>query len=115
MTVLNSYPIYYEAGYTWGTSIIGIIVGILSLGLAFFSCILFSECETIIGKFLTFIFIIMVALFTMIAFLHSKPAYKEVTRYEVILDDDINFKEFYDKYNIIEAKGQLYVIEEREN
>ena len=35
-------------------------------------------------------------------------------RYEVILDDTVNLKEFYQKYEVIEIKGDLYTIKEKE-
>lgn len=34
-------------------------------------------------------------------------------RYEVIIDDSINFSEFSEKYEIIEVRGEIYTIEER--
>lgn len=34
--------------------------------------------------------------------------------YEVILDDTVNLKEFYQKYEVIEIKGDLYTIKEKE-
>lgn len=35
-------------------------------------------------------------------------------RYEVTIDDNVAFKELYEKYDIIEQKGKIYVIEEKE-
>lgn len=37
------------------------------------------------------------------------------SQYEVIISEDVNFKEFHDKYNIIDTRGQIYIIEEKEN
>lgn len=34
-------------------------------------------------------------------------------RYEVIIDDSINFSEFNEKYKAIEIRGKIYTIEER--
>ena len=34
--------------------------------------------------------------------------------YEVILEDTVNLKEFYQKYEVIEIKGDLYTIKEKE-
>lgn len=33
--------------------------------------------------------------------------------YEVILDNTVNLKEFYQKYEIIEIKGNLYTVKEK--
>ena len=38
---------------------------------------------------------------------------EDYTQYDVLISEDINFQEFYDKYEIIEVKGQIYTIKER--
>lgn len=35
-------------------------------------------------------------------------------RYQVIVEDDVNFNEFLDKYKIIDQNGLIYTVEERE-
>lgn len=37
------------------------------------------------------------------------------SHYEVIISEDVNFKEFLDTYNIIDTRGKIYIIEEKEN
>lgn len=40
---------------------------------------------------------------------------KELTpRYQVIVEDDVSFNEFLDKYKIIDQNGLIYTVEERE-
>lgn len=40
---------------------------------------------------------------------------KELTsRYQVIVEDDVNFNAFLDKYKIIDQNGLIYTVEERE-
>ena len=34
-------------------------------------------------------------------------------RYEVIVEDTVNLQEFYDYYDIIERRGEIFVVEER--
>jgi hypothetical protein len=41
------------------------------------------------------------------------PIYKEVPTYEVVLEEDYPAKKLLDKYDIIEIKGQIYVIQEK--
>lgn len=43
----------------------------------------------------------------------DNPIYKEIPTYEVILDEDYTAKELLNKYNVIEIKGQIYVIQEK--
>lgn len=38
-----------------------------------------------------------------------------VTQYEVLISDEVNFNEFYQKYEIIEQRGEIYVIQERQS
>ena len=38
---------------------------------------------------------------------HSK------TKYEVTIDDSVNFTEFVNKYEVVEQRGQIYVVTER--
>ena len=38
---------------------------------------------------------------------------EDYTQYDVLISEDINFQEFYEKYEILEVKGQIYVIKER--
>lgn len=33
--------------------------------------------------------------------------------YEIMVSDDVNFNEFYQRYKIIEVRGRIYVVEER--
>lgn len=38
---------------------------------------------------------------------------EDYTQYDVLISEDIKFQEFYEKYEIIEVKGQIYSIKER--
>ena len=38
---------------------------------------------------------------------------EDYIKYDVLISEDINFQEFYDKYEVIEVKGQIYTIKER--
>ena len=39
---------------------------------------------------------------------------EEITRYCVIVSDEVSFNEFMDKYKIIDQDGLIYTVEERE-
>lgn len=34
-------------------------------------------------------------------------------RYEVIVEDTVNLQEFYDYYDVVERRGEIFVVEER--
>ena len=38
-----------------------------------------------------------------------------VTQYEVLISDEVNFSEFYQKYEVVEQRGEIYVIQERQS
>jgi hypothetical protein len=38
----------------------------------------------------------------------------EVTQYQVLIDDNYTFKEFADKYELIDRQGEIYIIQELE-
>ena len=44
----------------------------------------------------------------------NKVTVDTVTQYEVTVDDGVSINEFTDKYNIIEQRGSIYVVEEKE-
>lgn len=54
---------------------------------------------------------IMLSLFM---FSHAKPA-KIITTYSVIIDDSVSMTEFYDKYEVLNIKGKIFTITERED
>ena len=39
----------------------------------------------------------------------------KITYYEVSITDDMNFKEFNSKYEIVKQRGEIYTITEKEN
>lgn len=57
------------------------------------------------------IFVGMLGLFI---FAHAKPA-KTITIYSVIIDDSVSMTEFYDRYDVLDIKGKIFTITERED
>ena len=41
--------------------------------------------------------------------------YNHKTQYYVTISDEVNFKEFTEKYEIVETKGDIYIVEEKSN
>ena len=38
----------------------------------------------------------------------------EITTYEVTISDEVSFKDFTSKYEIIEQRGEIYIVKERQ-
>lgn len=41
--------------------------------------------------------------------------YLSPMKYEVVVDDNVRLSEFEEEYEIVEKRGKIYVVEEREN
>ena len=54
----------------------------------------------------------LISMCCMIAGLFSSPNFHHY-EYEVLIDEEVNLIDFYEKYDIIEKKGEIYVIKER--
>lgn len=85
-------------------------IGILILGLIFE--LSFKRDE---GSFIAFISLI---LGTLIAFggmgWASINKVEDYVKYDVLVSENVMFQEFYNKYEILEAKGQVYTVREIE-
>lgn len=40
---------------------------------------------------------------------------REYTTYQTLIDDNVSMNEFYDKYEIINKQGEIYLIKEKNN
>lgn len=54
-----------------------------------------------------------ILLITSIILWFTKPVYKEVTTYEVCIEEDYPYYKLTNKYDIIEQKGEILVIREK--
>lgn len=46
----------------------------------------------------------------------SYPPETETTmQYEVTIDDSVSLTEFYEHYNVIEQRGEIFVVEKKDN
>lgn len=117
MTILNQTVELIQKGYTWGVDwnsyrFWPLLIGGLILVL-FFGWVLFDNASEKIGLKLFCILTILFGIFATTMAFHTKPVYKEVRQYEVLLDDIIPFHEVYDNYDFIEQRGQIFVLRER--
>lgn len=103
--ILNEFM--YEGAVVMSWSVIGISccsVGLMGLMLS----LVFRK------KIATCIFIFSIILFVS-GWGICIFAPRELTpRYQVIIEDDVNFNDFVNKYKIIEQNGLIYTVEERE-
>ena len=44
----------------------------------------------------------------------AKLCSRVVTYYEVMIDDDVSLNDFNEKYEVVEQRGKIYVVQEKE-
>ena len=108
ITILNEFTSAGEILAPWfGIGIVAFIIGLL--GLIF--------CPTTINKPHQRLLIILAIFFAISLFFGISIAAfaprEEETRYQVIIDDSVNFNEFNEKYEIIDQEGLIYTITEK--
>lgn len=110
MTILNTIELT-TASY------IPIVVGSLLIGSIFCIIPFANKIKTAIVSFIFIIYCFLALLIGMMLFLTGNK-FQEPTgeyQYEVIFEDDVSFAEVIKKYDIIEQRGEIFVVEEREN
>lgn len=93
--------------YTWGIYGPAIIIALLGVFLILVGFIYFSEDG---GMSMVSIVMGVVLLFTGV---YGCAIAKEVpsdVHYQVIIDEDVNMKDFTKKYDIIEVQGEIYTV-----
>lgn len=101
VTILDVQEAFLPAVYEYQDIVVPILI-ILAV-MSFIGALAFME-HSIVPYIFSCIFVLSV-LFTFI-FACAQP-----TRYDVIVDDSVNYNEFIEKYNVIKVKGKVYTIE----
>lgn len=60
----------------------------------------------------TFLIISLISAVIGIILAHNS---EELTTYEVTISEEVSFKDFTSKYEIIEQRGEIYIVKERES
>ena len=122
MTILNTYTELFDTGITtWGFSWIGLWFFCLGTFFLSFGISLLVYCfKDYKGFIYQKILIVLVSIITILSCSLSvlswsmKEVHVEKTVYEVTVDDTVSFDDFYNKYEILEQRGKVYVITEKE-
>ena len=105
MEILNTFQ---EAFIPVWATVVGFTL--LVIGVVIFVRLLIHDDDDIAALVRTIIgFIVLAAAMTMFCFVRQTK-----TRIEVQISDDASFKEIAEKYDIVEIRGEIYVLEERE-
>lgn len=111
--ILATEKVISETAFNWtGFWITGIIIIIISLILVILE-FLRGEIEDA-----WWVFFVGIILATTVSYASGKVteepiAYKN--QYKVTVSDEVSMNEFYERYEIIDQKGKIYIVEERED
>lgn len=79
---------------------------------------LLLDSKQIKDAFVPSVIVILFTLFGMVASIYGfthLPEHKYQTRYDVTIDDTVNFNEFNSKYEVVKQEGLIYTIVEKTN
>lgn len=118
VTILNEFEVVQVVNDTFNPTagVIALLVTVLICAIAGFFIGRINRDEvlsTLVGALFGFVLgFLSMSLFGTI---FSYPAVTETTmQYEVILDDSVSMNEFCEHYNVVEQRGDIFVVEEKE-
>ena len=93
-----------------------LISSIVLIIISFIAIIICSNKFSEFNDFVIIYIIIGIAgiSFFIVSILELNTPQKPQTLYEVTISDEVSFKDFTSKYEIIEQRGEIYVVKERE-
>lgn len=113
VTILNT--ITENVSNTAGL-VIALILSIVITILSFIAIIVvsdkFSEFDSFTIPFIVTGFFGI--LFSIVSILELNTPQEPQTLYEVTISDEVSFKDFTSKYKIIEQRGEIYIVKERQ-
>ena len=117
MTILNTFPTEITTGtayyFTWSIACwIGVITVAIIIALA---VIAIKESIEYSEGLVLFLGITLIAFAAVILFALILPheVTTTVNTYEVVMDETVSFNEIIDKYNFIEKRGDIYVLQDK--
>jgi hypothetical protein len=114
--ILSQSEVALITGMNW--TVFGIFLGlsiIIGVVTAFWSVKPVDAGEWILWAFIVSSFIILGAAFgSLIGYVKGDPTKYEM-QYKVIISDEVQMNEFFERYEIIEQEGKIYTIREKTN
>ena len=114
VTILNT--ITENVSNTAGL-VVALIFSIVLIIISFIAIIICSNKFSEFNGYVTVLIITGIAgisLFIVSILELNTPPQEPQTLYEVTISDEVSFKDFTSKYEIIEQRGEIYVVKERE-
>lgn len=111
--ILNQFEVVTKTVFSWKSFWIGAILGAF-LAIIVIACVMASDFywECFGWMCLIAIPIVSIVLALIAGFLVAPTPVEYETHYEVSINEEVNMKEFMDKYEIIETRGSIYTVRE---
>ena len=103
--VMTTHPLFL----TFGATGVGLLIAALILGIIFKN----SKQELGLKFMLTFGILGAIIAFGGMGWASINKV-EDYVKYDVLISEDVDFQEFYNKYEILDAKGQVYTVKEIE-
>ena len=113
--ILNQVEVVVDSVFSWQHFWIGLAIG-AGIGLAI--AIFFGISEFEWAAFLIALAVSVPTLGCILGFLCGacvREPVKYETRYEVSINEEVNMQEFMNKYEILETRGAIYTVREKDN
>jgi len=113
MTILNQTLEHIQVGeiYNFSSPLFILVAGIGSIFCIFFVIFLARNADLGLGIMMGIVSVIIVGLIgTCVA---REPIYKDIPQYEATIDEDANFYNILDNYDIIEQHGKIFVLRDK--
>lgn len=108
--ILNKTPIYAVVGWANAVFVLSCIIFVISL---LTMCYAVAKDFDILFCFgLVTLFVSAMVLFTIGFWAPEKET--DRYRYEVIMDEGVSFEDIYNNYDVIEQRGEICVLEDKE-
>lgn len=111
INILNSTEVVVESTSNWWLAGIVWIVAVVACGIIAYGLAGYDKGEAVVMGCMVGA-LIGLLLWILVGEITSEPVVQEV-RYEVTIDDSVSMKEFTNKYEIIEQRGEIYVVREK--
>ena len=119
---MNGVTILYQESKPCALSDIQIILMAVALGLVVISILLFlaanhsdSLDDALMTGALATIIIALIIMIATVVTVCIPSLYKQRTEYYVTISDEVNYKEFTERYEVLKTKGDIYIVEEKSN
>ena len=114
VTILNQFEVVTETVFSWSEFSTGFLIG-MCVGLIMGIIFGLSEWDWFAFLFMFLFAGLVVGGFIGVLFgyvVNPTPVDYE-THYEVTINEEVNMKEFMDKYEVVETRGLIYTVREK--